>query len=160
MDNLHTCVKHVFLRQKHVEQIHGSVDVVIETVQKSSKVYKCDQCEFRAEVKEILKAHTQEHKERINVGSFNFTGCNYIGIRKDSLEQHMRMKHVNENIPFKYCDFCDHESVSKINLKKHEQDVHKITKQTSIERNKKTEKVTEQNFQCDICPFLLIMTRI
>ena len=66
-----------------MEQIHGSVDVVIETVQKSSKVYKCDQCELRAEVKEILKAHTQEHKERINVGSSNFTGCNYIGIRKE-----------------------------------------------------------------------------
>ena len=141
--------------KKHVEQVHESVDVVIETVQKSSIVYKCDQCEFPAEAKDILKAHTQEHKERINVGSFNCTGCNYIGIRKDSLEQHMRMKHVNENTPLKYvCDFYDQESVSEIYLKKHEQDVHKITKQTSIERNKKTEKVTEQNFQCDICPFV------
>ena len=141
------------IMKKHVDDVHGSIEVVIEGTQKNC--YKCDQCEFQIDEKEILRAHAQKHSERVTIGSFNCTECQYIGIRKDSLEQHVRMKHINKDIsPMNICDFCAYESVSEINLRQHEIDVHKITKLKSQERNQKTEKDQAQNFPCDVCPYV------
>ena len=134
-----------------MDDVHG---VVIDEVQKKTLIYKCDQCEFQTGEKEVLKAHAQKHSEKVPIGSFKCTECEYIGIRKDSLEQHVRMKHINRDTPSMYiCDFCPYESVSEINLKKHEQDVHKITKQRSQDKNQKTEKGQALNFPCDVCPY-------
>ena len=79
------------------------------------------------------------------------------------------MKHVeeeNDQPKMKTCDFCNYETISEINLEKHEKDIHRISKkQSNHDESKKasdkkknkegyaTERAQGSNFPCDVCGF-------
>ena len=68
------------------------------------------------------------------------------------------------------CDFCDYETISEINLKNHEKDVHMRTKTkpstdksrrefVSNNTDKRKSNVQEANFSCDVCDFTAMSDR-
>ena len=142
-----------------------------EESQSAKVVYKCNHCDFKTGEKKCLKDHSyKEHKsEQVKLGSFKCKQCNYVGVKQDSFEQHVRMKHANtkdSKMSTRHvCEFCDYESVSELNMRTHERDVHMRTKSKSkfpyeqcnkdfetshhLHRHKQ-EVHTEKLFPCDV----------
>ena len=131
---------------KHVDDVHDSIEVVIEEDaigEESSKdtvVYQCNQCEFQSKDKKDLTDHRQkQHKPKVTLGSFKCIHCNYVGVKQEHMQQHLRMKHENkkQEKTIKYiCDFCDFEATSETELAKHEKDTHMRSK---------------TKYTCDVC---------
>ena len=133
--------------KNHIENVHDSIDVVVEENVQNVTVYKCNMCEFSSQVKQMVKGHMSEkHKNKVVLGSFKCDDCNYIGVRKESLEQHRKIKHVeeakSENIF--YCDLCKYETKIEDNMQRHQQDVH----------HRKMDGRSTDTMPCELCTFI------
>ena len=147
-------------------------DSVRRVTQENERLKNKDETNFS--IFDCLKYHSyKEHKsEKVKLGSFKCKQCNYVGVKQDSFEQHVRMKHANtkdSKMSTRHvCEFCDYESVSELNMRTHERDVHMRTKSKSkfpyeqcnkdfetshhLHRHKQ-EVHTEKLFPCDVCNF-------